>query len=526
MQGAITSSPLLRTLVVAVPGLALAMLFGFLLGEGNVIVGVLVVVVAVGFLVVMSFARRGVLEAAIVGALLIGYFVGNRGFAQLAIVRPIFVGELGLGILLVLLGSQALVTRQFPPLRVPLVGLVFAYLGYACVRFSFDFRQYGLEAARDLAIVYYAAFFFVAYQLGSKAVPRAFIGRCVIVAVAAQAIVSLLFTFAPGVLQSNLVIKGAPLLYQKGDLTITFAAVAIFFIANQKRILGLRWLRAALLLILIVCAAMSIVRAALLALICVTPLLWLAGQRRFFGYLAVGGVAAAIVIMFMTASGRSVNDSNQLMLFKEKLASIVDVSGNYRYQTELGTMKGDNNEFRRAFWEAFISKTNSTNPIFGRGFGYDFLPAFAREYGRGNWEGTRSPHNYFITVYGRMGLVGLLLFSAIAFLSVRQTIRAAILVRSRRMDAVDFSYWCGALVLLISGAFGVVLEGPMGAIPFWTFLGLALSSPIRDAAPLEEKPVSRHKHPPRFAPRRLEPAAAMAFAATGEPTQQRLPGRR
>jgi hypothetical protein len=39
--------------------------------------------------------------------------------------------------------------------------------------------------------------------------------------------------------------------------------------------------------------------------------------------------------------------------------------------------------------------------------------------------------------------------------------------------------WCAAWVLLICAAFGVVLEGPMGAVVFWTILGLANATFLR-----------------------------------------------
>ena len=490
MQGAISSSPLLRSLVVIIPGLLLAVFFGVQLGEGNSIVGVIILAVAVGFLLVMSLARRGVLEASIIGFLIIGYFVGNRGFAQLALVRPIFIGELGLGALAVILGVQALITRKFPNLRLPLVALVAAYLVYAVARFSFDVRQYRFDAIRDLAVVYYAAFFFLAYQLGSNPTARAFIARCIAVAAAAHALIAVLFTFAPHLLQNNLIINGAPLFFQKGDLTVTFSAASIFFLANRGKLFGLRWLRLLVLLVLVICAALGIARAAILALICVSGLLWLSGQRRVFAYAGIGIVAATVAVLFVTAAGKSVDDSEQVLMFKEKMASMFDVTGTYRYQSDLGSMKGDNNEFRRTFWKIMIEQTTRTNPLFGMGFGYNFLPQFEAYYARGSWEGLRSPHNYFVTIYGRMGAIGLLMFVAITFLIVRHSVRAALLVRNGRMAKQDFAYWCAAMVLLISGTFGVVLEGPMGAIPFWCFLGLALSSPIEGPRQAVETPAA------------------------------------
>ena len=479
MEGTITSSPLLRFWVVAVPGLLFATVLGIQLGEGNSVVGVAVLALAVGFVIAISLTRRGVLEGAILGCLIIGYFVGNRGFAQLAVVRPLFVGELALAALAFLVGMRALVTRDFPSLKIPLVGLIAAYLLYAVVRFAFDVRQYRFDAIRDLAVVYYAAFFFIAYQVGGNAATRQFFERCIGVAVALQAVITLVYTVRPEFLQTSFVIRGAPLFFQKGDLTMTFAAVGIFFLANRTRIAGLKWLRVALLIVLALCAALSIVRAALLALACGSLLLFLAGQRRVFVFLGGGIVAAAIAVMFVTAAGGSVADSPRILHFKDKIASMVDLTGRYEYQTDLGTMKGDNNEFRRTFWKVMATETTKSNPLFGKGFGYNFLPQFEAYYARGSWEGLRSPHNYYVTVYGRMGAVGLLIFLGITFVIMKNAVRAALLVRAGRLAPADFSYWCAAVVLLVSATFGVVLEGPMGAIPFWTFLGLAARQTLK-----------------------------------------------
>jgi hypothetical protein len=38
---------------------------------------------------------------------------------------------------------------------------------------------------------------------------------------------------------------------------------------------------------------------------------------------------------------------------------------------------------------------------------------------------------------------------------------------------VPLGWWSVAWVMLTSGCFGVVLEGPMGAVVFWTALGMA-----------------------------------------------------
>jgi O-antigen ligase len=96
---------------------------------------------------------------------------------------------------------------------------------------------------------------------------------------------------------------------------------------------------------------------------------------------------------------------------------------------------------------------------------------------------TRSPHNIFVTYYGRMGGVGVALWGGFCVVLLGRTWRCL----RHTSDPVTWSLWCGAWVILVSGCFGVVLEGPMGAVIFWTLLGLANSTPVPDetTAPAE-----------------------------------------
>jgi O-antigen ligase len=501
MEGALSTNPGLRTLSIAVPGLLIAVFLGMLLGEGSVMTGVIVLAGSVAFLSALALARRGRLEVAMVAFLIVGYFVGNRGFAQLSLAGPLFVGEVGLAITAALLAGRAVIARDIPDFKNPLIALVGIYLLYAVARFSFDVRQYRIDSIRDLAVVYYAAFFFIAYQLGCRTGARAFLEKWILVAVVLHAAVALIFQVYPHILQTSFAIRGAPLLLQKGDLTATFTAASIFIVANRPRIFGQRWLRTAVLLVLIACLALSAARAAILGAMVASLLLWLAGKRELFLYGAGAAVALAILILAVNVFSGSLHDSEHAMVFKEKMASMTDFKGERRYQTDFGVNKANNNQFRTTFWKVMMDDTTKANPVFGRGFGYNFLPKFEAYYNRGGWEGLRSPHNYYITVYGRMGVVGSVIFLLITFLMVREAIRAAALVRRKQLSPADFSYWCAAVVLLVSATFGVVLEGPMGGIPFWTFLGLALSGMVlqrRAAREAEPEPERAMPMRPRF----------------------------
>jgi O-antigen ligase len=159
----------------------------------------------------------------------------------------------------------------------------------------------------------------------------------------------------------------------------------------------------------------------------------------------------------------------------EAVASIGDFSGTRSYESEMTGNKGDNNRFRLTWWKTVAEETLTTAPALGLGFGADLARGFLLEYYPTTETDftARSPHNVFLTTLGRMGLSGVVVLLGIYFVQGRITARTARASRKdpRRHEAVTLEAACW--VVMVSSCFGVVLEGPMGAIPFWIMLGLA-----------------------------------------------------
>jgi hypothetical protein len=83
-----------------------------------------------------------------------------------------------------------------------------------------------------------------------------------------------------------------------------------------------------------------------------------------------------------------------------------------------------------------------------------------------------------------MGAVGLAsLLALVAVLGVR-TWRV---VRDPAVDPAALGLWAAVWVIFVSACFGVVLEGPMGAVVFWSLLGLACALTRRTPAPAAEE---------------------------------------
>ena len=133
-------------------------------------------------------------------------------------------------------------------------------------------------------------------------------------------------------------------------------------------------------------------------------------------------------------------------------------------------------EARRLTWSGVTNWTMSdqSRTLFGAGMGVDFLAESGTlKYLEGtDYKGVRSPHDYFIGTFARLGLIGLgLMVGIIASLMLR-------LVRFRRRIAEDELLTFAALVIIAFipvASLGVVLEAPFGAVPFWWAAGLILA---------------------------------------------------
>lgn len=127
-------------------------------------------------------------------------------------------------------------------------------------------------------------------------------------------------------------------------------------------------------------------------------------------------------------------------------------------------------------WRGVISWTGAEQGrmVFGTGMGKDFLAASGTlQYLEGtDYEGVRSPHDYFIGSFARLGLVGLGLIVALCL----QLLRRLIVFR-RRIASDELLVFSALTVvgILSVASFGVVLEAPFGAVPFWWAAGILLS---------------------------------------------------
>ena len=474
-------NPRLRQVVIALAASASAVWLAWLAAEGSYTLPALAGVIALAAILVRLMRLPA--DVILLGLLLVGYIVGNRGFAQLMPLPglPLFPAECGLALGLGWLVVQSALRRTAPWRNDALNRVVLLWLAVGTARLAIDLHRYGLFAVRDYAMIYYAAFFFLAQRYAADARSRHFLVVCAGTATAVLLPVYFLFLEYPGFFLTRLTVQGVPLIYLKGDLAATFlgvGAVIIFHgVRGRNRLWG--W-PLAIGMFLTVAAGEN--RASLVGVFVAMGWLLL-GRRWAFPAVQLGTAAAGLLLMLTLAySGNVPWAAARLAGMKDRVTSIVDLRSSRAYDTAESALKGDNNRFRLIWWRTVVEDTWHQGPAFGLGFGYDLAENFLQAYDPAIGEDftARSPHSIVIGTFGRMGGVGLAVLLAIAGVMARQTWRA---LRNPASGPLACSLWCAAWVVFISACFGVVLEGPMGAVIFWSLLGLANGIGAADAAP-------------------------------------------
>jgi O-antigen ligase len=156
------------------------------------------------------------------------------------------------------------------------------------------------------------------------------------------------------------------------------------------------------------------------------------------------------------------------------LASIgIEVADNSLRQAALGTQHA-----RAVTWRRVIDYTGESpmREATGVGFGPHFMIASRASVALlgSDAEDVRSPHNYLVGTYARLGLIGC------ALLGVVIVAMLAAIWRIRHIAAGDDLLMLAMVIppmILVAACFGVVLEAPFGAIPFFWFLGILLCQP-------------------------------------------------
>lgn len=469
-------SPRLSAILIAIAACVLAVWVGASVASEEFFLAL--VTALLGLWAVLSWTTEPRTESWLVGFLIAGYVLGNRGFAQLTPAGglPLFYGELGLVVACPLIALRGALRRELPLRPDWLSGLLLLWLGLGAGRMLWDIRVHGLTAVRDFAMVYYLVYFFIVQTLVVHAPSRRVLHGAVAIALGLLPFTAALAETFGDFFRTHFTLGSVPLIFYKDDLLATFLFAGFVYFVPKRRLAPVadwgRWLLALMALLL---GFMQLSRAAMVGLAVALFGLVLARLWQPVRALAVAGVAALLLTSVYSLLQREDFTQTKLYGIYEHLAAIGDFSGTRKYANADSADSGDNNRFRIVWWQTVATETLTQAPVFGLGFGHDLARSFVLAYNPLMDDFTaRSPHSILFTTLGRMGLVGLAAFLLFAGCLARSSWRAARQVaRGETDDEQSVTLHAICWLIFTSACFGVVLEGPMGAIPFWIILGLA-----------------------------------------------------
>jgi hypothetical protein len=491
--GAAIMNPKLRLWLFILAGAGLGIAIGVDIADESY--GVATLLALLSAAMVLSKATDAPADAWLLAGVLLGYIVGNRGFAQLqpAPTIPLLPAEAVLLVAVPALIARAAMKRATAVRRDALNYSLIAWILLGSIRLPLDLRDFGVIALRDFAMVYYAVFFFVGQALGDHAGSARVLKRALTAAFLLLMPVVVSIQIAPDFLVDNFTLRGIPIIYHKSDLIATSLAAGTFWLWTRwEKSHNRLWLVASGSSLLLI-GLMASPRAAMFA-IGVTTLLWLCTGRWRLAAAQVGMIAAASLatVVALSLEGGDLRTSVPYSMYEHAI-SIFDPAGSGSYINGESGNPGDNNRFRMVWWRDVIEDTASQAPVLGLGFGADLSTRFLADYDLLSDENfaARSPHSMIVTVIGRMGFVGLAAWLAA---SAGMALMVWRLLKLGSPDGMGLASIVA--VVWLSACFGVVLEGPMGAVIFWPVAGLANSllrqetaARVADAA--DEWPVAK-----------------------------------
>jgi O-antigen ligase len=458
---------------------------------------IVIALIAVSVVSLLARVSRGLLlwQKLMILALA-GYMVLNYGFANLTIPgTPVPVGHLLMfGALFFALPGHGRVVRDF--VHDPVMLCWGALLGLTLLPAAIEVPRYGGYALRDASMVVEGIFLLLGYIWASHIGARKSFLRMIGIVFAITIVYCTTYSYGAAIRgmspKSGVFLPVA--IVGNYNLSDFIAAGLLLFWLFSKTVLGwpriLTWplmLAGLFELLMMQVRSTYVGLAAALVLVIVLPVAF-GLKRRALIILLTLPLLGVSMLMAIALSGIKLQGRTgpvQLSYFSEYARSFTqdDVPG------------AETREWRRTQWRNVIETTSETftGMLLGQGFGQP-LTKLSLSTGAV----TRQPHNIHISVFGRLGLLGLIawfLFHISFYLRGYSFLKRT--NARETSESRDLVTWLmlSHVVLLVSATFGAVLEFSDGAIPFYVLMGFALRV-SRFPLPQRASQPAWHTYPP------------------------------
>ncbi len=420
-----------------------------------------------------------------------GYALFNKGFAYLNIYigTPIFIGEICLITGIILLFRSYLI----PLKKFTLFILVLIFFIIGTINFIANFPQFGVEALRDYAMIYYSLFFFLCFHLNNVCESNEL--KKLLKRLSLVVPIYFVFTFLLDKLLPNwqgvIIVPGTntPFFFNKmGDSGVWLSAIIsfVFIFSDEYNIYEKIFI--SIVSLIIFSQIFAINRGGAISLIFSTTLILVRYiNLKFFMYFFFFFTLLLGVIFFVDiklGQGSSLED------YEHREFSTMQIRNNIKsFFVKSDQSDGDlggTKEWRLLMWATIINDVTSEPNLFFKGIGLG--PSLLKIYDEfeiaeaDESKITKHPHNFIINIFARLGIFGFISIMLI-LLYVIYTIYNFYQIPRKLLFNEKFKIYAILLIFVVAALFNsnfdIYLEGPMGAIPFWCMLGFAYAQKNR-----------------------------------------------
>ena len=486
----------IKAIILMIAGLFIALWIGQAVGNGEYGTAIAVAGATVFAILVSVVGKHYRFEGWAIAIICACYFVGGKGFAYQRLGAILFIGEavlvllLGFHLIRCLSGKNDVLPRH--PITIPL--LIFQIYGFAHLVIDRSYFPF-LFLMKDVATVYYGLFFFLVFPPMLHKPTREYLLKLLPVISAIALGLLTLFLVVPGLEQQLFfatMIRGAPLIMPSIDtlipVCIGFSAFCYF---KHLRTTGL-W-KIVYLISSVVCSAPLFAQGKAvfyLAFFLFVGALFFVGHWKLILTGLLVGVFSTILLYSLIESRVIKDKDGRFESFINEFSSF-DIAG-------IGSGKQgfaqENVDWRFTWWKMVIEDVMTESPFYGLGLGSDISTEFHANYFQTGIDNTdvliaRYPHNVLITVLGRLGIIGILIFLPICILIVRELWLGMIKLRASADEHSPGHAFVWAFVLggFTNAFFQSTFEAPYAAIVFWSMLAVLCVSNRQSVVEEEEE---------------------------------------
>jgi hypothetical protein len=178
--------------------------------------------------------------------------------------------------------------------------------------------------------------------------------------------------------------------------------------------------------------------------------------RKVLKYIPILLIIVIVIFASIEIDGDAQGRTISLSQITDNFSSIVssDIDGSLT----------DNKVWRLVWWAKLLNESFTVEHFFiGKGLGMSLAGNDLTSVD----ENLRSPHNFHLTIIARFGYIIFFIWVYWLYLLFKPLF-------TKKLSGKMLGLTCILLAFVINGSFDVFFEGPMGAFPFWTLVGLLL----------------------------------------------------